>query len=100
YHFLYLTVTDATVHNKEDISNIVVRNTGKRVILLKDIAVIDVKEATEYTKINANGKEALLIAVIKQPNANLVSLSTAMEAKVAELQKVLPKGVTIQPYYI
>ena len=100
YHFLYLTVTDATVHNKEDISNIVIRNTGKRVILLKDIATIDVKEATEYTKINANGKEALLIAVIKQPNANLVSLSTAMEAKVAELQKTLPKGVTIQPYYI
>ncbi|HXO74669.1 MAG TPA: efflux RND transporter permease subunit, partial [Puia sp.] len=100
YHFLYLTVTDATVRNKEDISNIVIRNTGKRVILLKDIATIDVKEAIEYTKINANGKEALLIAVIKQPNANLVSLSTAMEAKVAELQKVLPKGVIIQPYYI
>ena len=100
YHFLYLTVTDATVHTKEDIGNIVVRNTGKRVITLKDLAVIDVKEAVEYTKINANGKEALLIAVIKQPNANLVSLSKAMEAKVAELQKVLPKGVTIQPYYI
>lgn len=100
YHFLYLTVTDATVHSKEDISNIIVRNTGKRVILLKDIAAVDVKEATEYTKINANGKEALLIAVIKQPNANLVSLSTAMESKVAELQKVLPRGVTIQPYYI
>src|SRR5258708_16116004 len=100
YHFQYLTVTDATVHTKEDISNIIIRNTGKRVILLKDIAAIDIKEAIEYTKINANGKEALLIAVIKQPNANLVTLSTAMESKVAELQKVLPRGVTIQPYYI
>ena len=100
YHFLYLTVTDATVHTKEDIGNIVVRNTGKRVITLKDIAAIDVKEAIEYTRINANGKEALLIAVIKQPNANLVSLSKAMETKVVELRKVLPKGVTIQPYYI
>jgi hypothetical protein len=29
YHFLYLTVTDATVHSTEDIGNIVVRNTGK-----------------------------------------------------------------------
>ncbi|HTI93355.1 MAG TPA: efflux RND transporter permease subunit [Puia sp.] len=100
YHFLYLTVTDATVHTREDIGNIVVRNTGKRIITLKDIAAIDVKEAIEYTRINANGKEALLVAVIKQPNANLVSLSTAMETKVAELRKVLPKGVTIQPYYI
>src|ERR1700759_2340762 len=70
YHFLYLTVTDATVHTKEDIGNIVVRNPGRRVVLLKAIAAVDVKEAIEYTRINANGREALLIAVIKQPNAN------------------------------
>jgi len=100
FHFLYLTVTDATVHTKEDIGNIVVRNTGKRIILLKDLATIDVKEAIEYTKINANGKEAILIAVIKQPNANLVSLSTAMESKIDELKKILPKGVKMEPYYI
>lgn len=100
YRYLYLTVTDATVHSKEDIGNIVVRNTGKRVILLKEIAAIDVKEAVEYTRINANGREALLIAVIKQPNANLVSLSTAMEQKIDQLKAILPKGVSIQPYYI
>ncbi len=100
FHFLYLTVTDATVHTKEDIGNIVVRNTGKRIILLKDLAAIDVKEAVEYTKINANGKEAILIAVIKQPNANLVVLSNAMENKIDELKKILPRGVTMEPYYI
>src|ERR1700759_403378 len=43
FHFLYLTVTDATVHTKEDIGNIVVRNTGKRIILLKDLANVEVK---------------------------------------------------------
>ena len=100
YHFLYLTVTDATVHTREDIGHIVVRNTGKRVIQLQDIAAVDIREALEYTKINANGKEAVLVAVIKQPNANLVVMSTAMEDKIAELRKVLPKDVTIQPYYI
>jgi CzcA family heavy metal efflux pump len=100
YHFLYLTVTDATVHSLEDIQDIVVRNTGKRVILLKDVATVNVKEAVEYTRINANGREALLIAVIKQPNANLIDISKAMEAKVEELKTTLPKGVTIRPYYV
>ena len=100
YRFLYLTVIDATVHNKEDIGNIVVKNTGKRVVTLKEIAAIEVKEAVEFTKINANGKEALLVAVIKQPNANLVDISKAMEDKVAALKSLLPKGVAIQPYYI
>ena len=100
YHFLYLTVTDATVHSSDDIGNIVVRNTGKRIILVKDVASVNVKEAVEYTRINANGREALLIAVIKQPNANLIEISKAMEAKVDELKKTLPKGVTIRPYYL
>jgi CzcA family heavy metal efflux pump len=100
YHFLYLTVTDATVHSSADIEHIVVRNTGKRIILLKDVATVNVREAVEYTRINANGREALLIAVIKQPNANLIDISTAMETKVEELKKVLPKGVTIRPYYL
>lgn len=99
YHFLYLTVTDATVHSLDDIGNIVVRNTGKRVILLKDVATITVKEAVEYTRINANGREALLIAIMRQPNANMVAVSKVMDDKVAELRKVLPKGVTIRPYY-
>src|SRR6202012_5571036 len=67
YHFLYLTVTDATGHNKADIGNIVIRNTGKRVILLQDIAAVDIREAVEYTRINANGRDAVLVAVIKQP---------------------------------
>ena len=100
YHFLYLTVTDATVHSAADIEDIVVKNTGKRIILIKDVATVNVREAVEYTRINANGREALLIAVIKQPNANLVDISKAMEAQVEELKKVLPKGVTIRPYYL
>jgi CzcA family heavy metal efflux pump len=100
YHFLYLTLTDATVHSSADIENIIVKNTGKRIILLKDVASVNVREAVEYTRINANGREALLIAVIKQPNANLIDISTAMGTKVEELKKVLPKGVTIRPYYL
>lgn len=100
YKFLYLTVTDATVHTLSDLQNIVVLNDGKRITRIADIARVEVREAVEYTKINANGKEGILIAIIKQPNANLVDLSTAMERRVAELTKLLPKGVSIQPYYI
>jgi CzcA family heavy metal efflux pump len=100
YRFLYLTVTDATVHSKEELEQLVIKNDGKRIVQLKDIAAIDIKEGTEYIKINANGKDGLLIAVVKQPNANLVDLSKNMEAKIAELKKILPQDVIVKPYYI
>jgi CzcA family heavy metal efflux pump len=100
YRYLYLSVTDAQVHNTEDIGNTTVRNDGRRIIYLKNIADVQVHEANEYIKINANGREGLLVAVIKQPNANLVDVSAQIERKVVELQHILPKDVTIKPYYI
>ena len=100
YRYLYLTVTDATVHSTSDLKNIVISNNGKRIIYLQDIAAVEVREAVEYTKINANGRDGILVAVIKQPNANLLSVSSAMRIKMEELKKVLPKDVSIKPYYI
>ncbi len=100
YRFLYLTTTDATVHSIDDIRNIVIRNDGKRIVHIGDISTVEVREAVEYTKINANGREGILIAIIKQPDANLIELSDQMEKKVIELRKILPEGVGIQPYYV
>ena len=100
YRFLYLTVLDATVHTKDELQNIIISNKGKRIIQLKDVADVAVKEGVEFTKINANGKDGILVAVVKQPNANLVQLSTDMEKKIEELKTILPADVTIQPYYV
>jgi len=100
YHYLYLTVTDATVHSIDDLQNMVIKNDGKRIVLLKDIATIEIKEGIEFIKINANGQDGLLIAVVKQPNSNLVDISKKMEVKIEALKKILPKDVRIKPYYI
>jgi CzcA family heavy metal efflux pump len=100
YRFLYLTVTDATVHSKDELQNIVVSNNGKRIVYIKDIADVEINEAIEYTKINANGRDGILVAIIKQPNANLIELSSLMENKLKELRTIIPKDVAIQPYYI
>jgi len=100
FKYLYLTTTDATVHNADDIRNIVIRNDGKRILHIGDIATVEIKETVEYTRINANGKDGILIAIIKQPNANLIDLSDQVETQVISLRKILPPGVGIQPYYI
>lgn len=100
YRKMYLSVTDATVHSIDDLKNLVIGGSRQRIVLLKDIAEVSIRPGIEYTKINANGREGLLVAIIKQPNANLITLSDAMTQKVAALSKLLPAGVTIRPYYI
>ena len=99
YRYLYLTITDAQVDKKDELENLVISNNGKGIVTLKDIAAVEIKEAKEYIKVNANGKESILVAVIKQPNSNLISLTNAMNSKLEDLKKILPNGIKITPYY-
>jgi len=99
YHYLYLSITDATVKTKDDLENLIISKKNNRIVRVKDIAEVKIQEGVAYTRINANGKDAILLAVIKQPNANLVDLSSQMQDKIIALRKILPKGVTVKPYY-
>ncbi len=100
YRYLYLTLTDAVVDKLDELENLVVSNDGKRITRLRDIADVQIQEAKEYVKINANGQDGILLAIVKQPNANLVALSDSMTNKVAELRGILPADVRVEPFYV
>ncbi|UOQ98343.1 efflux RND transporter permease subunit [Hymenobacter sp. 5317J-9] len=99
YRRLYLTVTDATITQKEDLENLVLRNDGRRIVRLADVATVGLGEQQEYTRINANGHDAVLISILRQPDANVVLVSDGVRAKVAALRAGLPRGVRLAPYY-
>lgn len=99
FNRMYLTLTDNAIDDIEDLQNLVIINSPNRLIRLKDVANIEVNEVKEYIKILANGKNVPIIAVVKQPNANLIEVNNTIEQKVKELAKILPKGVVLKPYY-
>ncbi len=99
YRRLYLTLTDATLHSIDDIKNIVLKNSTKRLIRLQDVADVAIHAADNYTVIKANGNDAVLVNVVKQPNANLVDLSQTVKNNLAELKNNLPADVTFNTIY-
>lgn len=99
YERLYLVVSDATLKNIREIEDLVLFNNSKRNIRVSDIARVEVAERNEYVKINADGRNVPLIAVMKQPGSNLIDVSDQVTAKVNELQKILPDDVVLKPYY-
>ena len=101
YNRMYLTVTNANVENLNQLKQLVISNNGKRVLRLQDIANVKIAEQTEYVRVNANGESAVLVAVVKQPNANLIDITDGVAKKVAELNKtILPHGVSLSSYYV
>ncbi len=100
-HRMYLTVTDATVGTLAGLRQLVITNDGRRIVRLSDISEVTVAEEPAYTRVNANGKNAVLVAVVKQPNTNLINITDSVEQRVKELNNgLLPQGVKLTPYYV
>lgn len=96
---LYLTLTDNAVDNLTELQNLILDNSPSRLIRLKDVADFEVREEKEYIKIKANGKNVPLVAVIKQPDANLIDVSLGIDTRVEELKNILPPDIKLIPYY-
>ncbi|MGA2823009.1 MAG: efflux RND transporter permease subunit [Bacteroidales bacterium] len=99
YRRLYLSLTDSRIKNLEELKKVVVRNDGHRIILLSDIANIDIEEQQEFIRINANGHDAVIIDLVKQKGVNLIDFANDVKLKAKEIQQQLPQGVYLKPYY-
>lgn len=99
YNRLYLTLTDTRLNDLEDIHNVIVRNDGKRIVRLRDIAQVEIQEQQEFLKINADGNDAVLVDLVKQPGVNLLDFAKSVESKANEIRKQLPLGYDLKPYY-
>ena len=96
---LYLALTDTRLDDAGDIADVIITHNGKRPIRVRDIAQVQVQEQQEFLKINADGKDAVLIDLVKQPETDLVQFARDVEAKASEIRQQLPQGYELKPYY-
>ncbi len=99
YNRLYLTLTDTRIEDMEALKNVIIRNDGVRTVHLNDIADISIEEQQEFLKINADGNDAVLVDLVKQPGVNLIDFAKDVESKAKEIRKQLPSGYELKPYY-
>jgi multidrug efflux pump subunit AcrB len=99
YNRLYLSLTDTRLLDLDEMEQLIIKNDGVRLIRLKDIARVEIQEQVEFLTVNANGHDAVLIDLVKQPGVNLLDFAKECEEKAVEIQKQLPAGMVLKPYY-
>lgn len=99
FHQLYLTLTDTRLQTLQQLEGTIIRNNANRTVRLADIAKIEIHEQQEFLKINADGDDAVLIDLVKQPGVNLLAFAKNVTEKQKEVEKVLPPGYELKPYY-
>ncbi|MBI1802913.1 MAG: efflux RND transporter permease subunit [Ignavibacteriae bacterium] len=99
HYRLYLTLVNNMYPSIEAIQRTVISTRGSTSILLRDVAVVMPSEKDEYIRVTSDGKEAVLINIIKQPNGNTVQIAEDVKAALDELKPQIPKGVMIGNFY-
>ena len=88
-------VVDGQLSNVEQFGNIILRaNTDGSTVRLKDVARIELGAQTYATSARLNGKPSTGIGVQLSPSGNALEAAKAVRAKMDELQKFFPQGVT------
>jgi CzcA family heavy metal efflux pump len=99
-HQLILGLVGAQAHDAEQLGRLVVKVTPAGApVRVADVATVENGVLPVYTAVTANDKAAVLLNVTRQPSSNTVAVADAVAAKVQQLQKTLPAGVRLEPYY-
>ena len=99
HYKLYLAMSDTRIRNLKDIRNTILRSGENGLVRLEDIARVYPSEKPEWLKVSADGKQAVLVMVYQQPNANTVQIVRDVQARLAEYRDKLPKDMTIANWY-
>ncbi|NBB28670.1 CusA/CzcA family heavy metal efflux RND transporter [Cellulophaga sp. BC115SP] len=95
----YFIRSEGMVKNVEDIGNIVVANRGGIPVLVKDVATVQFGHAVRYGAMTRNGEgEAVGAVVLLLKGASAQVVTQDVKARIKEIQKSLPEGITIQPF--
>ncbi len=68
-------------------------------VFLKDIAKVQIGSAFKRSYGSVDGKEAVIVAVSRQPGINTLEVNRKINAALADIKKSLPKDVEIIPTY-
>ncbi len=99
-HQLILGLVGAQVHDAEGLRQLVVKTTAAGApVRVADVASVQPAMLPIYTTVTANGKNAVLINIARQPSSNTVAVADAVSAEIAQLRQKLPQGVRLEPFY-
>ncbi len=98
-HQLELTLVSGQATAPEQLNSIIVATVNNAPIRLSDVATVAAGREPNYTIVTADGKRAVLLNVLRQPNANTVTVTDEVKTELDALAKQLPPDVKIAPFY-
>ena len=95
-----LVRTEGSIRTLDDVRAIAIAQRGGVPVRIADVAAVQIGSLTRYGSVSKDGKgEAVQGLVLGLRGANAREVVRQVSARLVEINKTLPKGVTVQPFY-
>lgn len=84
------------VESIDDIKNSAIGMHLGNPVFIKDVAVVKIAARTKRGEGSINGKPSVILTLQKQPDASTIDLTKLIDAKIATIEPVLPKGMALE----
>src|SRR5882724_3801569 len=99
-HQLVLGLINAQAHSPEDLARTVIRNTPAGVpVRIGDVSTVQRSVKPIYTIVRADGKQAVLLNINRQPDSNTVAVADEVRREVEGIRSTLPPGIRLETFY-
>src|SRR5206468_3420223 len=98
YH-LYLATVTGLMRQKEQIENTVVDVVKGTPVLIRNLARVVPGERPVYNIVTANGRPAVLVNVLQQPDGNAVEIADAVNRELQDIRKTSPPDIDLSVFY-
>jgi len=95
----YLIRNIGRIQRPDDLLSTVVATRNGLPVLLREVADVELGTLPKRGDGSVDGKPAVILSVQKQPGANTIDLTRAIEKAISELQMSLPKDVRLRPVF-
>lgn len=95
----YQALVSGETKTLEELKQIPVATRGGVSIALGSVARVAASTQDRTMIVTADGTESVLINIVRQPNANTVSVVAGVQRELAQLKKTLPPGTELGVFY-
>jgi CzcA family heavy metal efflux pump len=99
HYKLFLEISDTQLMTIDQIRHTIVRTGVNGIVELEDVATVEQSTVPQWTRVTADGKDAVLFSVYQQPGSNSVQIAADVKAKLDSFTVHLPHGVRIANWY-
>ena len=93
----YMVETNATPIAINSFNNIPIKQVGNAVVYLRDVAYVHRGGPPQQNAVLVKGQQSVLLEILKSGDASTLAVVSGVRAKLPQLLKTLPPGVTITP---